>query len=983
MSDTLRRTEVCRRQALAATLLLWLPLALGWLPCAAGESLLKNGDFAQEAAGKPTVPADWTLPPDASWQRLLGPDGKAFLQYKAAAGVQAPARGACDFLAPKAGYTVQVALEGDGALTPVVRLLDLPDNVELARLSGTRTLGPQRLGVTFTTVSANVGIEVYADVAQVDGKPGPAGLLKLTQVRVLPVFAAAPEKLPDLGPNLALRQPYTLDPAPNYALCKDPADATQLTDGVYTEGHFWTRPSTVGWFNNMAFITVDLQRDQPIRGISYNTAAGVAQVQWPLRVLVFVSPDGRQWYEAGNLVTLNAPHKNLPEYGQYAVRRLWTDQLATHGRYVCLCVEPPYGGFVFVDEIEVFKGADELLQKPYAGLAFTTPKASLEKSMQDELLRTQFERELQAVRKSIADGLPEGARGPLLAEADRLAARIAAYEAPDLTGFRAVLPICELEAAVFKLQAAAWRAMQRPALMVWTKHRWEMLEPGEGPATLDPPPPVDVHLMNNEWRAGVFNLTNAAAEDVKVGVKVTGLPGGDNPGYLTVHEVLTVGTRRFVPVSAALPVVAREGDRYPVTIPAGMTRQVWLSFKPDNLPAQTHTGQIEITPPTGPMQTLALRLVVYPLRFPDQTTLLLGGWDYTDADSMYGITVQNKAAVVTHLKEHYVNTPWAGGGVMWSVQVDEQGQIKQPADTSRFDRWVKLWPEAKRYMVFLMAGDSFAGAKMGTPQFDLAVGNWSRFWAQHMRDLGLNPAQLGVLIYDEPGAKKQYDLIVAWAKAIEAAAPEIVTWEDPQPTEFVDAPVMFAAVDEICPYRNPFLAREPLYREMFFTAQKQGKTLWFYNADGPARTFDPFSFYLVQEWQAFAINAKGSHFWAFGDSGGVSCWNEYPAKGSGPYCPSYLDETSVTTSKYMEAIREGVQDFEYLTLLQKRVAELEAQGGKQPELAAAKALLVSGPQRVLAGEKGANYRWDEAKDRTVQDQVRIEVLKTLVALAKP
>jgi len=51
------------------------------------------------------------------------------------------------------------------------------------------------------------------------------------------------------------------------------------------------------------------------------------------------------------------------------------------------------------------------------------------------------------------------------------------------------------------------------------------------------------------------------------------------------------------------------------------------------------------------------------------------------------------------------------------------------------------------------------------------------------------------------------------------------------------------------------------------------------------------------------------------------------------------------------------------------------------KLAAAKALLVSGPERVLAMDQGANYRWDEEKDRAVQDRVRVEILQALVELA--
>jgi len=89
----------------------------------------------------------------------------------------------------------------------------------------------------------------------------------------------------------------------------------------------------------------------------------------------------------------------------------------------------------------------------------------------------------------------------------------------------------------------------------------------------------------------------------------------------------------------------------------------------------------------------------------------------------------------------------------------------------------------------------------------------------------------------------------------------------------------------------------------------------------------------------------------------------------------------VTAAKYMEAIREGVQDYEYLTMLQARVAELAERGVGAAKLAAARELLATGPDRVMAMEQGANYRWDEEKDRSVADQVRIEVLEALTELA--
>ena len=50
--------------------------------------LVRNADFAAEAPGHPGVPAEWTLPAGGSWQRVVGADGKAVLQYEAAAGVR-------------------------------------------------------------------------------------------------------------------------------------------------------------------------------------------------------------------------------------------------------------------------------------------------------------------------------------------------------------------------------------------------------------------------------------------------------------------------------------------------------------------------------------------------------------------------------------------------------------------------------------------------------------------------------------------------------------------------------------------------------------------------------------------------------------------------------------------------------------------------------------------------------------------------------
>ncbi len=162
-------------------------------------------------------------------------------------------------------------------------------------------------------------------------------------------------------PNLAIGKPCQLQPAPNYLYCTDSSDRVQLTDGLLTQGYFWTQKSTVGWVNaSPATITIDLGCVEPISGVSFNTAAGCAGVTWPSAILVLVSDDDEVYYPVGDLVTLS--HRNTsPMVSGYQVIRYATDRLHTFGRYVKLLVVVD-GPYTFVDEVEVFAGSEEWLR---------------------------------------------------------------------------------------------------------------------------------------------------------------------------------------------------------------------------------------------------------------------------------------------------------------------------------------------------------------------------------------------------------------------------------------------------------------------------------------------------------------------------------------------------------------------------------------------------------------------------------------------
>ncbi|MGC9319083.1 MAG: hypothetical protein ACP5KN_13705 [Armatimonadota bacterium] len=941
---------------------------------------LQNTDFAQ-AAGDAWAPADWDIPEGSAWQRAAGGPDDGWVLAWTGEGVAPPVVQRADFVTPGAGYRLSVVVRSDGTLRPLVRAVDLASGEPMASIVAEATEGWQELRVEFEPHSADVRVELFADIRQAEGAAAPRGAIAVAAVGLERVRAQEQAPLPDLGENVALGAPYTMEPPPTYSYCTDEGDAVQLTDGEYTEGHFWTRPTTVGWTGvSPKYVTIDLGQDQPIGGLSFGTAAGIAGVHWPARILIFVSEEAEAWHGVGDLVELHTDREELPPFGEYAVRRLWTGDLRTHGRFVKLVMEPT-SNYLFVDEIEIFRGEDAWLAEPLGGSPITDVEQHMETVRITGLIQDQFRRDLDPIGEDIRS-LPRGRRQPFEVRAMELAEAIDEMEPVPMEGFVAVLPMTDLERRIFQLQADLWRAQGKPELRLWDQHRWDPLAPSAEPEPGAAQAAVDVQMMANEYRADVFNITNASERDLRVRLRITGLPGGPNPDWISVHEVLHVGTRWFTAVAAALPEADRVGEDYVVTVPAGMVRQVWIAFNRPDLDAGSYTGSIELSAATGFSESVPLRLRIYPLRFPDETTLLVGGWSYTNMMA-YGLTSQNRAEIIDHLQSHYVNAPWATRAVLQPGEYDAEGNMVTEPETWQFDEWQAAWPDARMYMVFMAVGDSFDGSAMGTEVFDRKVGAWARFWADHMQKLGLEASQLGLLLVDEPHDRGQYETIIAWAEAIEAAAPEIVTWEDPQPPSLEEHVVaMFESVDVLCPYRRQYMTRGEWYTELLAEQQAAGRDLWFYSADGPARSFDPFSYYLMQEWHAFGIGARGSCFWCFTDTGGVSCWNEYPAQGNGPYCPTYIDDTSNTPAKYMEAIREGVEDYEYLTMLESRVQELEGRGVEGARLTAARELLDTAVERVMAMDSEPNYTWDQPKDRAVQDQVRIEILQALTELSE-
>ena len=369
----------------------------------------------------------------------------------------------------------------------------------------------------------------------------------------------------------------------------------------------------------------------------------------------------------------------------------------------------------------------------------------------------------------------------------------------------------------------------------------------------------------------------------------------------------------------------------------------------------------------------------------------MGGWDYTDRIGQFPyLTKQNRSAIVEHLREHRVDSPWGVRRALARGTHDETGAMTAPPATDYFDAWVELWPDAGQYMVNASVGDNFESLPMGTPEFDTAVKAWVQFWEGYTKSKGLRPEQFALLLVDEPDEPYQDARILAWAKPIRAADTGMRIWEDVTHDNMNDADEnMIDACHVLSPNYRAFLFKDQDYRDYFLSKRDQGIALEYYTA-WPSRVFDPYAG-RIMAWTCWRYEAEAFYMWSLTDTGHASSWNEYLTIKTA-YSPIFLDENSVTAGKHLEAAREGVQDYEYFAMLGRAIQEASARGITGPGLENARRLLESLPANVCdaAGHREgldgdlplSGFHWlNENVDRTLADEARIQVLAALTELA--
>ena len=955
------------------------------------QELVKNGGFDLGNAPSGTLPEGWSVRGGGGLQwGHIDYDGTTNASAVCVKAEQKEYIGAIQQVVqckPNTEYILMADFKSDGLVPGVVVRGKYGDMLAAIKSDG---LQWETKSATFETHD-NKELSIIIVTEQKEGK-GYAAVDNVSLKAAASTAQAAPQAMQEMKQNnIALGKPYIFSSKPNYNLCSDDGDATQLTDGLYTKGYFWTQKSTVGWEQGIGFkhLTIDLGKVSPIGGFSVNTAYSMSATVPPVsNINIFVSDDSKEWHVVGDLVASVQNKEGKPDIGKYNVYRL-KDSMECKGRYVMF--QFIFTNFFFTDEIEIYEGPSALLDKPMSGNAIKDPTTY----RYDMLVLSAFKTEACELAENIKACGPKASA--LLEKVQAYTKGMETLSFEDSSKIQTVYPINEYHTKLFALNAEYLRSIGLDKPLLWENCRWDNLNPLAVPA--GKPETIIMEMMRGEVRSATVNLMNPTDKPLDFKVAVEGLPDGSGADFSETLYTLTLQGKR---ISGAL----KPGNGASISIKAipGMNSQIWLSFKRPNLKAGSYNGRLTATS-DGIRLSVPLKLVIYDFDFP-KPRLHVGGWDYLHVrkgtKNMFGMQAHPEKGREA-MRDIYVDSPW-GSNANWGghrvgpqgAQFDAEGHLTNAdkLDYSNWEYWLDFWKGARLYCVYLCVGKSFNGEKMGTPRFNNMVKEYFAAWADYVRKNNFPTEKVVLLIIDEPWDNDKDNTFITWAKPVIAAKTGFKLFEDPIHKDYAKGlPEMYALSDILCPNRVKMIgdADPKAYRDFFMKFKEQGKTLWLYSCSGPSRLLDPISYYRAQAWEAFDMGAEGTFFWAFGCGGGINdSWKPF-MQTQKEYSPYFVSPNNDTMpAKQSEAIRESVQDYEYLCLLRDRIAELRKAGKSGRKLDAAEALLKEAPKHALKlvsvkdASKSINAKaaimWDEEKDRSLMDTERVKLLRMLNAL---
>ena len=283
-------------------------------------------------------------------------------------------------------------------------------------------------------------------------------------------------------------------------------------------------------------------------------------------------------------------------------------------------------------------------------------------------------------------------------------------------------------------------------------------------------------------------------------------------------------------------------------------------------------------------------------------------------------------------------------------------------------------------------------APLTTERGKRIVGEFYRAVGDRMKHMGLRSEQFIMHPLDEPKTPEMYQQLLTFAQALKKVDTGIRLFNDPI-RDYVNtlSEKALSYCDIICPDSRDLMlpGRDAvLRRKLIEKFRKAGKTVQVYSCDGPAKELDPISYHRYQMYLAAEMNMTGCHYWTFGP--GIALQASFDAYRTGrgvqftDYLPFYSTPEGIFDAKHAQAIREGVQDYEYVTLIRKKIAEMRSKGKKSIAAKVENTLnkILAEVSATIRYQSRAEIHWLHPHDHITMDKAQKKLLRLLESLEK-
>ncbi|MFA6714388.1 MAG: glycoside hydrolase domain-containing protein [Victivallaceae bacterium] len=457
------------------------------------------------------------------------------------------------------------------------------------------------------------------------------------------------------------------------------------------------------------------------------------------------------------------------------------------------------------------------------------------------------------------------------------------------------------------------------------------------PTAYQPLKQLKVSMAGNEYESLAFMITNTSDQNETFQITVPPIldTKGKELGKLTVryaYFVLSAGKQKMFP--SVLPSVAGTDNQF--TIPKGQTGQVWLVIKTNKeISSGLYTYPITVEPVNKdiPKKTVSLKLSILPFSLPGKLNIDTCTYAYLvppKADKCRGHLWGVKDKAVDDLKAHYETHCVTHPYYMPVPKVKKRnGKYIVEVDFSRFDQALELHKNARFYL-FLWGGGlryfkNFGGTGYAYPgaEWKKLFSCWLKQWIEHIKEKGIGYDKFAMYPLDEKPAEK---LAIA-GKAIKEVDPNVKVYATLGFSYYT-----LEGLKKIAPYVDMMCISTIAKGEKLDFLKKAGKHIWPENQPNPSKALSPYAMRWTM-WKWYDMGLNGCEAWAYNHASGPgSLWNDFDGichdenfvyDGAGA---PFKTTEAIVPSKQWEAWREGIQDWQYLKILEQLIKEGCARG---------------------------------------------------------